>query len=470
MKLISRIASLFLIPLILSSTIANAADNDLQDADYYELLKTFAETYEQIDRNYVKDVNKKELMEAAIQGMLQKLDRYSNYIPPEQLTEFNESMQQEFGGIGIQVDIDSQTNRLIVISPLPGTPAFRGGVKAGDLIMEIEGKSTEDYAIRDAQDILKGRPGQAVSIGVLHKGDNDVTTIPLVRELIKMQTVLGDQHKDDASWDFMLDQESKVGFIRLTHFSSHTADELRKALADLKEEGVKALIIDLRFNPGGLLTQAIEISDIFIEEGTIVSTKGRNSPERSWSAHKEETYESIPMAVLINRYSASASEILSACLQDHERATIIGERSWGKGSVQNVIPLDGEKSALKLTTASYHRPSGKNIHRFQGAKDDDEWGVMPNEHFRYKMSQNEIKEYFENRRSRDVIDDVAPPESTFKDPHLKMAMDHLTDILGGGDGIPAAKPETEAKEEEKKTAETDAKPDKDKADKEKVEE
>jgi carboxyl-terminal processing protease len=329
--------------------------------------------------------------------------------------------------------------------------------------MEIEGKSTEGFTIRDAQDILKGRPGQAVSIGVLHKGDEEITTIPLVRELIKMQTVLGYQHKDDASWDFMLDQENKVGFIRLTHFSNHTADELRKALADLKEEGVKALIIDLRFNPGGLLTQAIEISDIFVEEGTIVSTRGRNSPERSWSAHKEGTYEPIPMAVLINRYSASASEILSACLQDHERATIIGERSWGKGSVQNVIPLDGEKSALKLTTASYHRPSGKNIHRFQGAKDDDEWGVMPNEHFRHKMSQKEIKDYFEDRRSRDVIDDAGPPESKFEDPHLKIAMDHLTDILAGGDGIPEEKPEKETTGDEKETVKADSKPDEEKA-------
>ncbi|MBD3671920.1 MAG: S41 family peptidase [Planctomycetaceae bacterium] len=453
MKLISRIASLCLIVSALTCNLAIAADTDTEDADYYELLKTFAETYEQIERNYVKEVDRKQLMEAAIQGMLQELDRYSNYIPPEQLTQFNESMQQEFGGIGIQVDIDDKTGRLIVISPLPGTPAFRGGVKAGDLIMEIEGKSTEGFTIRDAQDILKGRPGEAVSIGVLHKGEEDVTTVPLVRELIQMQTVLGYQYKDDASWDFMLDKEHKIGFIRLTHFSSHTADELRKALDDLKDEGVKALILDLRFNPGGLLTQAIEISDMFVEEGTIVSTKGRNSPDRSWSAHKEGTFEDIPMVVLINRYSASASEILSACLQDHDRATIIGERSWGKGSVQNVIPLDGEKSALKLTTASYHRPSGKNIHRFKGAKEDDEWGVMPDEHFKHQMSPPEIRDYFEDRRARDVLDgEAGPPEPNYEDPHLKLALDHLTDILAGGDGIPEEKPESETKPEEKKTA------------------
>ena len=163
MKLIFRIASVCVFSCSVLSAPLMAADNDVKDEDYYELLKTFAETFEQIERNYVIDVDRKELMEAAIGGMLQKLDRYSNYIPPEQIEAFNEGLQQEFGGIGIQVDIDKESGRLLVISPLPGTPAFRGGVKAGDLIMEIEGKSTEGFAIRDAQNILKGRPGEAAS-------------------------------------------------------------------------------------------------------------------------------------------------------------------------------------------------------------------------------------------------------------------------------------------------------------------
>ena len=431
MKLIARIASLCLFSCLFLSVPAMAADNDLKDEDYYELLKTFAETFEQIERNYVTDVDRKELMEAAIGGMLQKLDRYSNYIPPEQLKAFNEGLQQEFGGIGIQVDLDKATGRLLVISPLPGTPAFRGGVKAGDLIMEIEGESTEGFTIRDAQNILKGRAGEAVSIGVLHQGDENVTTIPLVREIIKLQTVLGDHYNDDASWNFMLDDEQKIGYIRLSHFSNRSADELRTALADLEKNEAKALILDLRYNPGGLLTQAIEIADLFLEEGTIVSTKGRNSPERSWSAHDEDSfYEQIPMVVLINRFSASASEILSACLQDHKRATIIGERSWGKGSVQNVIPLDGDKSALKLTTASYHRPSGKNIHKFPDAKKDDEWGVMPEEKFRHLMSRQEIEEYFVNRKNRDVIGSSKTEKSDYVDPHLKMALELLTADAG----------------------------------------
>jgi carboxyl-terminal processing protease len=297
-----------------------------------------------------------------------------------------------------------------------------------------------------------------VSIGVLHQGEEEVTTIPLVREVIKLQTVLGDHYNDDATWNYIIDEEKKIGYIRLSHFSQRSAGELRDALADLEEAGAKALILDLRFNPGGLLTQAIEIADLFLEEGTIVSTKGRNSPERSWSAHDEDSfYEQIPMVVLINRFSASASEILSACLQDHDRATIIGERSWGKGSVQNVIPLDGDKSALKLTTASYHRPSGKNIHKFPGAKKDDEWGVMPTEEFRHQMTKKEIEDYFINRKSRDVIGESEVEKPDFVDPHLKMALDHLSSVLNGGKEKPekesADSPQAEEsqKTEEEKT-------------------
>lgn len=401
--------------------------------DNYELMKLFADTFEQIERNYVKDVDREELMQAAIEGMLKKLDRYSNYIAPEELQAFNESVEQEFGGIGIQVDEDRQANRLIVISPLPGTPAYKAGVKAGDVIMEINGKSTEGFSISDAQKLLKGKPGESVTVGVLHVGDEEVTQLEMERAIIQMKTVLGDRYNDKSDWEFLLEGDSKVAYIRLTHFSNRSADELAEALTRLKEQGMKGLVLDLRSNPGGLLSQAIEIADLFIDEGTIVSTRGRNSPERTWNAEKNNTLTDVPMAVLINRYSASASEILSACLQDHNRAVVVGERSWGKGSVQNVIPLEGEKSALKLTTASYHRPSGKNIHRFPGAKESDEWGVVPNDQFLYQMTIDDIRAYQDYRRARDVLDEDGPPKSEYQDPHLKLALDYLaTKISDGG--------------------------------------
>jgi carboxyl-terminal processing protease len=431
MKSFLKTIFLCLIPALLFVGSAQAQDKVKKDDDYYELMKTFAETFEQIERNYVTDIDRRELMEAAIQGMLQKLDRYSNYISPQELEAFNESMDQEFGGIGVQVDVDPDSGRLMVVSPLPGTPAFKAGLKAGDLIMEIGDKSTEGFSIRDAQNLLKGRPGDTIKLGVLHKGDDDVTSVEMVRALIKMSTVLGDQYAKDAEWDYMIDPEHKIGFIRLTHFSNRSSDELRVALNKLKEQHAKALVLDLRFNPGGLLSQAVEIADLFLDEGTIVSTKGRNSPERSWSATKEATISDLPMAVLVNRYSASASEILSACLQDHKRATVIGERTWGKGSVQNVIPLEGENSVLKLTTAGYLRPSGKNIHRAKDAKPEDEWGVTPDEKFNYRMSDKEIKDYFEYRRNRDIVNENGPPKSDFVDPHVKLALDYLIKQISG---------------------------------------
>lgn len=435
----------------LPSTLVAQSRN--QKDDHYEMMKLFAETFEQIERNYVKDVNREELMQAAIEGMLHKLDRYSNYISPKELQAFNESVEQKFGGIGIQVDIDRQTGRLLVISPLPGTPAYKAGVKAGDLIVEVEGKSTEGFSIRDAQVLLKGKPGEKVTIGVIHAGDEEVTQIPIERATIQVHTVLGDHYDAKGEPEYLIDPERKIGYVRLTHFSDRSADELQAALATLKEEGMRGLVLDLRNNPGGLLSQAIAIADMFIDEGKIVSTKGRNSPERSWSAQKLTTLTHVPMAVLINHASASASEILSACLQDHKRAVIVGERSWGKGSVQNVIPLGGEHSALKLTTASYHRPSGANIHRFPGAKDSDVWGVMPDDGYAYRMSRDERKAYDTYRRARDVISASGPPETDYKDPQLALALEYLDKELGKP--IDGAKPSDQ--EKPKSTTEPEAK-------------
>ena len=397
----------------------------------YELMRTFVETYEQIERNYVKDIDERELMEAAIQGMLLKLDPYSSYINREEVTSFNESVDQEFGGIGIQVHIPARTGRLTVVTPLPGTPAYKAGIQADDTIMEIEDESTEGFTIQDAVKRLKGKPGEAVRIGVLHRGTPDIEQISIVRDIIQVNTVLGDKYKENAAWDFMFDPAKKVGYVRLTHFSRRSAEELNDAMESLIDDGLKGLVLDLRDNPGGLLSQAVEVCDMFIEKGMIVSTRGRNSPERSWEAHKQKTFSDFPMAILVNRYSASASEIVSACLQDHKRAVVVGERSWGKGSVQNVINLEAGASALKLTTASYHRPSGKNIHRFPNSKDDDEWGVTPDDGFGLRLDREEYMALRLYRRDRDTIRLEGPPKSDFEDRQFKMALDYVVARLDG---------------------------------------
>ncbi|MBI3839397.1 MAG: S41 family peptidase [Planctomycetia bacterium] len=369
--------------------------------DDYELYQIFADTLDQVERNYVKNVSRRELMEAAIHGILAELDPYSNYISPKDIGRFKTTVENQFGGIGIQIGMEE--GQLKIISPLIGTPAYRAGLESGDWILEINGQSTKGLAIDDAVKQLKGDAGSNVTLTVQHAGSTDRETVSITREWVHIETVLGDKRKSDDSWDFMLDHDKHIGLVRISAFSRDTAQDLKKALVDLSNQGLKGLIIDLRFNPGGLLNTAIEVSDLFIASGRIVSTQGRNTPERIWEAQKDGTFEGFPIAVLVNHYSASASEIVAACLQDHKRAVVIGERTWGKGSVQNVIELEGGKSALKLTTASYLRPSGKNIHRFPDAKESDEWGVMPDSGFELKLSVGQIEQLIHNRRDRDVL-------------------------------------------------------------------
>lgn len=388
---------------------AAAADErrSVADDEYYELYKVFADTLHQVEQNYVKEISRRELMEAAIQGVLQKLDPYSNYISPEEIGRFRSSVDNEFGGIGIQITMEA--GQLKVLSPLVGTPAYRAGLQAGDHIVEIEGESTEGISIDKAVERLKGEPGSSVTITVYHPRSKQRETVTIQREVIHVETVLGDTRKTDDSWNFMLDDEKKIGYIRITAFGRDTAAEVRKAVVDLEKQKMRGLIVDLRFNPGGLLRSAIEVADLFISEGLIVSTKGRNTVDRPVHAKKAGTLGRFPMAILVNRYSASASEIVSACLQDHKRAVVIGERTWGKGSVQNVIDLEGGRSALKLTTASYWRPNGHNIHRFPGAKDSDEWGVMPDQGYEVKLSDAELGELVRYRRDRDILRESHAP-------------------------------------------------------------
>ena len=378
------------------------------DDEYYELFRSFADTVDQVERNYVQEVSRRELMEAAIKGVLSKLDPYSSYIGPEEFGGFKTSVESQFGGIGIQITIDD--GQLKVLSPLVGTPAYRAGIQAGDRIIKIAGETTKGIDVDKAVQKLKGEAGTTVTFTVLHALDNREETVTIKREVIHIDTVLGDRRKPNDDWEFMLDSDKRIGYIRLTAFSRDTAADLRKALDELVSKNLKGLVLDLRFNPGGLLNSAVEVADLFLSDGKIVSTKGRTIPERSWEAKKDGTYVGFPMVVLVNRYSASASEIVSAALQDHQRAIVIGERTWGKGSVQNVIELESGRSALKLTTASYQRPNGHNIHRFPDAKETDEWGVKPNDGYEMRLSDRELGRLIQYRRQRDIL--VAKPRAS----------------------------------------------------------
>lgn len=431
----NRVWALVLIISSLAFIIPVEADEkEALPEDDYALMKVFVDTFEQVERNYVKEVDRRELIEAAIRGMVSKLDRHSSYISPDDFTQFNKQVDQEFGGIGIQVQFDNDERKLMVISPLPGTPAYKAGILAGDEIVEIEDKAVKEFPegqeLQSAIDLLTGKPGVAVQVGVKHPGNDEIVNVKMVRDVIHIATVLGDKYGEDNLWDYMYDAEKKIGYIRLTHFSRHSAEELDEALQELKAKGLRGLVLDLRFNPGGLLTQATMIADMFIDNGKIVSTEGRNTEPRVWNATKDGSYLGFPMAILVNGASASASEIVSACLQDHGRAVVVGERSFGKGSVQNVIELDEGSSALKLTTASYHRPSGKNIHRFDGATEDDEWGVSPDEGYAVELNPRERRDYFLYRQERDVLREGGPTASDFSDRQLDKALNYLYQELG----------------------------------------
>lgn len=375
-----------LLTTVSTTTIAEEkpASEELSD---YELMSVFVEAFEQIESNYVRDVDRRELVEAAVKGMVSQLDQYSSFIPPRRVSQFNQMVDQEFGGIGIQVN--NLGGRLVVVSPLPGTPAHRAGIQSGDVIVEVEGKSVRGISLTDAVGLLQGPVGRPVTVKVVHPGEQEPVEMKLVRQLIKAPTVRGDHYRDDATWDFMMPGEPRVGLIRISHFSRHTAKELKAAVDELLQADMQGLVIDLRGNPGGLLEVAIDMCDMFLEDGNIVSVRGRNVAERSWDAKKRGAYPEFPLAVLVDTYSASASEVFSACMQDNERAVIIGERTWGKGSVQNVIRMEQGDSALKLTTASYHRPSGINIHRFPDMKPEDKWGVTPDEGYLMRLTRAE---------------------------------------------------------------------------------
>jgi carboxyl-terminal processing protease len=396
---------------ILGLTLSYSAPPREKDKDY-ELVGLLVEVLDKVDREYVKELSpeaKRKLIEDMINGGLDHLDPHSSFMGPKEFKQFNTQSKGKFGGVGIRIGVDRLTNQLQVESPMVGTPAYEAGVLAGDIIVKIDGKSTENMRLSEAVDLIQGDKGQKITLTVVHLGAKEPVDLEMVRDIIEVETVMGDQRKADnpKEWDWFIDKDSKIGYIRVLAFNENTTADLRKAVEALKKQGARGLVLDLRHNPGGLLSSAVEVSNLFLKEGRIVSTKGRNQKEKVYDARADGAVmtpaKDYPMVVLVNKFSASASEIVSACLQDHNRAIIVGERSYGKGSVQNILKLDSDNSALKLTTASYWRPSGKNIHRFPDSKDTDEWGVKPNESYEVPLKDEERVDYLVYRRDRDIV-------------------------------------------------------------------
>ncbi len=388
-----------------------------QDRDY-DHVRLFVDVLHKVRSQYAQELTpqrERRLVEDMLNGGLDRLDPHSGFIPRKEYKQFARQSKGKFGGVGIHIGYDrGGRSQLTVISPMVGTPAYKAGILAGDAILKIDGKSTEGMRLEEAVDLITGEPGEKITLTVRHEnGENLEATIE--RAEIKVPSVLGDVRKpgNAEEWDYVVDKERKLAYVRLSGFTETSAAELREALAQMKGEGVRGLVLDMRGNPGGLLKSAKEVANLFLSEGRIVSTRGRNQEEEVYSAEPKETVlgpdSGVPMVVLVNRYSASASEIVAAALQDHKRAVVAGERSYGKGSVQNIIPMERGESALKLTTASYWRPSGKNIHRFPDSKESDEWGVSPDPGLEVKLGLEERVDYIRWRQERDVIREPKKP-------------------------------------------------------------
>jgi carboxyl-terminal processing protease len=403
----------------------------------YKLVRTIVDVLAEVDQHFVRpldDEQKQKLVEDMINGGLDRLDPYSQYLNADEFRQFNSQTEGNFGGVGIQLGVDPRSGLPMVISPMVGTPAHEAGILAGDIILKIDDKSTDTLRHSDIVRMIQGEPGSKITITVVHEGAKQSEPITLIRAKIEVPTVLGFNRREDNSKEFewFADREHGIGYIRVVQFTEHTADDIKKAVDQLEGEGMKALILDLRDNPGGLLTSAIAVSDLFLESGRIVSTKDRNQSGRSWDAKADgypyESAEKRPMAVLINKNSASASEIVAAALQDNKRAVIVGERSYGKGSVQKVIRLGGDPpTALKLTTDTYWRPSGVNMHRYPDAKETDDWGVKPTPGFEIAMKDDERLEYLRYKRNKDIVrkDKPKEPEKPFVDRALVKAVEYL---------------------------------------------
>ena len=313
-------------------------------------IRTFTEIFSKIKDDYVEDVDDKKLLENAIRGMLQGLDPHSTYLDEDAYKELQEGTSGEFGGLGIEVGYEDGFVK--VISPIDGTPAQRAGIKAGDLIIRLDNKSVKGISLMEAVKMMRGKPGSKITLTIVREGENKPFEISIVRDIITVENI-----KTETI-------EPGFTYIRISNFQTHTVDDLKKGLMKLKNENnnnIKGLILDLRNNPGGLLNAAVGVSDLFLNNGLIVYTEGRIKDSKlKFNAKPSEMLKDTPIIILVNGGSASASEIVAGALQDHKRAVIMGEKTFGKGSVQTILPMN-DRTALKLTTARYYTPSGRSI-------------------------------------------------------------------------------------------------------------
>ncbi len=361
--------------IIFSIFIIFIAEVNSSENEIYKKIDLFGEVLEKINNEYVDEIDQSESMDSAINGLLQSLDPYSAYMTPEILNQMQTETSGEFGGLGIEVSMEAGVVK--VISPIDDTPASKAGIKAGDYIVKINNTQVQGKSLTDAVELMRGPVGSGIELTIRRRGEKKALKFNIVREIIEIQSVKSDL------------LEKNIGYIRLTSFNENSGDQIKKKIKELEsKDKVKAYILDLRNNPGGLLSQAIRISDFFLDDGEIVSTKSRKASEnRKWFAKKGDLTKGKALIVMINYGSASASEIVAGALKDHKRAILLGENTFGKGSVQSIIPLKNS-GAIRLTVAKYYLPSGKSI---------SEVGVSPDIEVNEESDDFQIKSETDNQ-------------------------------------------------------------------------
>lgn len=384
----------------------------------FESLKRFSQILDLVERYYVQDVPRTDLINGAIDGMLQSLDPHSTFMDQEEYKSMQESTTGEFYGIGVEITQD-ESGVLRVVTPIEDTPADKAGLAAGDLILEVDGKLTQDLGLRESVSRIKGEKGTKVKLTILSKKAKAPREVEIVRDSIPLISAKVRELDDGIVW------------IRLSRFSENTTDELKEKLnAYKKKHKIKGVVLDLRNNPGGLLDQSIKIADLFLKGGTVVSIKGKGNESRNFDASKQTADIDAPMVVLINAGSASASEIVAGALRDHKRALIMGEPSFGKGSVQNIIPLN-DGSAIKLTIARYYTPNGTSIQAkgiepdlvvpFEAPAKDEDPATKFLHAPREQDLQGHLEEVDKSKKKRNFKREKAVQERLDKDNQLRLA-------------------------------------------------
>lgn len=430
---------------VVGSTIAVAMNAMRMSDDQYSFFDPIVDVSTLINALYVEEADIEAMQRGAIEGMIEELnDPYTTFVPRRDTDDFSKDLTGEYVGIGAEVQI--RDGWLTISSPLDGSPSWKAGVMADDRVVAIDGKSTEGFTIDESIDLLTGEPNTKVVITV--ERGAETLDIEIIRDHIKVQAVKGFMREGgDGEWMHLIDPSAGIGYIRLTQFTPGCAQEVKNAIEHTKRElggDLNGMILDLRFNPGGLLDEAVEIADLFIEEGTIVSTKGRVFEEEIDRATRAGTITDLPLLVMVNGQSASASEVLSGALSDHNRAVILGTRSFGKGSVQTVRPLESGAGVLKITEQYYYLPSGRLLHR---RDDSTEWGVDPTPGYFVPMTTDETLDMLRARREQEIIEhndeseqvdlrDTNAVLAALNDPQLSAAVSVMQTRVNSGEFAP----------------------------------